>query len=217
MHTVKHALAPSALLFLAAPTLASDINVVVDFESGPDGWAGPSAGGATVIAPTGGNGGTAGLQTIFSGFGLTFTTSANAAFLGDYTQNEEVTISVDTLVQKVDFSGFPVSRPWLLELRDYDSAVGGYPWSSVWYFFTDISEANHSSWTTFSVTIADPTSTTLPAGWSGYGAEDPVRTGEGGVDRRPLAPGGGEGCRQAAGRAVPALDEQAQRGAFRPM
>ena len=175
MHTVKPALAPCALLILAAPALASDISAVVDFESGVDGWSGPSGpGGATNIDPTGGNGGGAGLRTVFNDFGITFRTNTNAAFLGDLSQHASVTISVDTRVDDISFFGTPAPRPWLVELRDYDAAVGGFPWSSVWYLFDNISAANNSNYTTYSVTIADPMSTTLPAGWEGYGAEDPM-------------------------------------------
>ncbi len=160
----------AALSFLAGSAFAG--GTTVDFETETQGWVGPQGGGgSTFLDPTGGNGGGGGLHTIFNNFGVTFRTSTNSTFLGDYTQHSEVTLSVDLEVNQVDF-GFPVSRPWLLELRDFDTAQGGYPYTSVWYLFDNISVAGNPGWTTYSVTIDDPSSTTLPAGWEGYGDED---------------------------------------------
>ena len=172
MNGFTHLIAAScALAALASPAAAG--GTVVDFESGTEGWVGPSGGGgATNLAPGQGVGGSTGLRTVFNNFGITFRTSTNPAFVRDYTQLGSVTISVDTRVNSIDFSGVPVSRPWFLELRDYDLAMGGYPWTSVWFKFTEISAA--PGYTTYSVTIDDTTSTTLPTGWEGYGDEDPV-------------------------------------------
>ena len=144
----------------------------VDFENGAEGWTGPAGpGGATTIEATGGNDG-AYMQTVFNNFGISFDNSTNSAFLGDYTASAEITISMDVRVDYLNFFGQDVSRPWLVELRDVDTAQGGYPYTSVWFLFDNISQAENSEWTTYSVTF-DPNSTDLPAGWGGYGAEDP--------------------------------------------
>ena len=164
-----------ALFILSVGSATANNTTTVDFESGAEGWVGPTGGGGnTFIDPTGGNGGGAGLHTVFTDFGITFFNNTNSAFLGDYTQFDQVTISMDIIVHELNFLGLPTPRPWLVELRDFDTAQAGYPWTSVWFLFDTISESGNSSWTTYSVTIADPTSTTLPAGWEGYGAEDPV-------------------------------------------
>lgn len=145
---------------------------VTTFENGPEGWEGPQGpGGMTVIDPTGGNP-DANFHTTFNNFGITFFNNTNPDFVMDYTQFTEITLSVDVKVNQIG-TFFPVGRPWLVELRDYDNVSTGLPWVSVWYKFADISAAANPDWTTFSVTIDDPLSTTLPAGWGGYGDEDP--------------------------------------------
>ena len=116
-----------ALLVLSSATgfaAADELTTNVDFESGTVGWVGPTGpGGGTQIVPTGGNGGGAGFRTIFNNFGITFANDASPAFTGDFTQFDSVTISVDVKVNVVNF-GFPVSRPWLVELRSFDLVRG---------------------------------------------------------------------------------------------
>lgn len=164
-----------SLAALLSPAIASATAQVttVTFSSGTEGWTGPQGpGGSTFIEPTGGNPG-ANFRTIFNNFGIGFANSTNPAFIGDFTAATEVTISIDVKVQQVSFFGQPVPRPWLVELRDYDGASGGYPWNSVWYLFANITSAQYGQWTTFTVTF-DPRSTTLPPGWGGTGAEHPT-------------------------------------------
>jgi hypothetical protein len=156
-------------LSLVLPGQAFASDVTAEFESETAGWAGPPG---AFLDPTGGVGGSGGFHTIHNDFGITFRNSANPAFVGDFTAYDEVTISIDLNVVDISFFGSPAPRPWLLELRDYDLAQGGYPWTSVWYLFEWVSPSTHSGWTTFSVTITDPSSTTLPSGWEGYGDED---------------------------------------------
>lgn len=166
----------TTLTLAVAPSLgfAAQQTVDVDFESGTLGWTGPFGGtGSSGINPTGGNGGGAGFQVDFSDFFINVRNNQNPAFLGDYTQFDSVTLSTDIRVDQIDFFFQPVSRPWLVELRSTKLAQGGYPWTSVWFKFAEISVANHGNWTTFSVTIEDPNATELPPGWRGYGDEDP--------------------------------------------
>ncbi len=144
-------------------------DTVVTFDSGAEGWTGS---GNTFIDPTGGNPGN-NLHTSFQGFGITFRNLSNAEFIGDYTQSVTATLEIDIKVDDINFFGSPVSRPWLVELRDYDNPPPGFQYVSVWYKFADVSEASHGSWTTFSVTIDNTLATKLPPGWGGTGAEDP--------------------------------------------
>lgn len=162
-------IAATASLVMTASLLAAE-TVVVDFESGAEGWIGPAGGGgATALDPANGNPG-ANLHTIFNDFGITFRNSTNPDFVQDYSQFDTVTFAIDVKVEDISFIGSPVTRPWLLEIRDYDNVPAGYPWVSVWYLFDWVGAGE---WTNWSVTIVDPGAADLPAGWGGYGAEDP--------------------------------------------
>lgn len=165
---------PIAVLAMAIPALASPVSEVT-FANGPEGWSGPGGpGGATTIDIEDGTPAPS-LRTVFNDFGVTFRTTTNDAFVRDFTtQALNVRFSVDTKVRFLNFFGQDVSRPWLIELRDFDLGMDGYPWSGVWYKFADISAQTHGEWTTFSVTIEDTTADELPAGWRGTGAEDPM-------------------------------------------
>ncbi|MFG0246939.1 MAG: PEP-CTERM sorting domain-containing protein [Phycisphaerales bacterium JB052] len=169
---MKHLLNTSIMLAFTAGITGAGVTTTTDFSNGAEGWTGPSGiGGATNIEGTGGNDGEY-MRTVFNDFGVTFRNNSNADFLGDYTTAEEITISIDVQVEYLNFFGQDVSRPWLVELRDFDTAQGGYPWTSAWFLFDNISQAANSDWMTYSTTF-DPNSTDLPAGWGGYGAEDP--------------------------------------------
>ncbi|MEQ9208162.1 MAG: hypothetical protein RLN78_12400 [Phycisphaerales bacterium] len=155
----------------AGAAIAGD-TVTTDFSNGAEGWTGPfGPGGATQILSEGGNDG-AYMNTVFNNFGITFKNSTNNAFLGDYTTAGEITLSMDIRVDYLNFFGQDVSRPWLVELRDFDGATNGYPYNSVWFLFDNISQAENSEWSTYSVTF-DPNAIDIPSGWAGYGAEDP--------------------------------------------
>jgi len=173
MTKATHIVFPALLLTLASAQLLAGDTTTVTFDNGSENWVGPAGpGGATAVEPTGGNPG-AQMRTVFNNFGITFDNNSTAAFLGDYTQSDSITISMDIQVDRVFFFNTDVSRPWLVELRDFDTATGGFPWTSVWFKFDEISEANNADWSTYSITF-DPNATQLPAGWEGYGAEDPV-------------------------------------------
>ena len=165
---------------VACCTLCSSVaadTTVVGFDKGdPKGWVGPNGddgfGGGTWVVPDEGNPGW-NMSTVFQDFGIPYFNISNDAFLGDYTDSSSVTLKIDLRVENLRFFGTNVSRPWLVELRNTSLGSGGYPWASVWFKFAQISTATHGQWTTFSVTF-DPRSTTLPTGWRGTGAEDPV-------------------------------------------
>lgn len=171
---MKHMISLAAVAATACAAHAGANTTVVDFENGLEGWLGPQGiGGTSFIDLTGGVGGGAGYHTQFNNFGVTFANSTNPAFVDDLSQYQEVTFSVDLKVDQIG-TFLPVSRPFLLEFRDFDSAQGGNPWSSVYYLFDWVSAANYSEFTTLSVTIDDTSAIDLPTGWGGFGAEDPV-------------------------------------------
>jgi len=145
---------------------------VVTFDDGNEGWDGPQGiGGATIVDPDFGNTAPS-LHTIFNDFGITFSTAENEAFLGDYTALPAVQLGLDVYTDYLNFFGMDVTRDFIIELRDFDNPSGGYPWTSVWYKLGTL-DAKDPGWHTWSVTIADTSATELPAGWGGFGAEDP--------------------------------------------
>ena len=171
----KHALTIGLIsgLGLAGAAIAGDsvTTTIFDFENGESGgWNGPQGGGgSSFVDATGGNPG-GNYRTIFNNFGVTFENSTHPSCVQDFTQYESVTFTMDLKVEDISFFGSPAPRPWLVEIRDYDNPPGGYPWVSVWYLFEWVEQGD---WTTWSVTITDPSADDLPAGWGGYGAEDP--------------------------------------------
>jgi hypothetical protein len=163
-----------AAALVAAPALfaGSEFAVVTTFSAGAEGWTGPSGGGgATTLEPAGGNP-EHNLRTVFNDFGITFRNSTPAAFVRDLTAYDAVAIAIDLKVELIEYFGSPVSRPWLVELRDTTDPEPGYPWTSVWFKFGDVASATHGDWTRLVVFVNDPLATELPPGWGGYGAED---------------------------------------------
>jgi len=97
----------------------------------------------------------------------------NANFVGDYSGFDNVTFSLDVKVESLtDFIGNQIIRPLGIALVDRDiQGVNGA--SGIFFELPPIGAALQPDWTNMSVTIADPTSATLPAGWIGFGDEDP--------------------------------------------
>lgn len=160
-----------AVLGMLLAPLASAQTATVTFDEGWAGWVGPQgSGGATTIEAEGGNPG-AHAHTVFNNFGITFSTDAHPAFLGDYGGADSVTIGIDVKVDSIAMLGTPVPRTLVLDLRSYSLAQNGYPWTSVWYPLALLESGQ--DWARYTVTF-DPNATALPAGWGGSGAEDPV-------------------------------------------
>lgn len=162
-------------LAVLAPAADARETDVVDFESCVgttcQGWTGPSGpGGQTTIDLDGGNPGR-NLRTVFNNFLITFQNTSNPAFVRDFTQLEEFTLSIDMKADAISFFGTPVTRPWLVEIRDHDDPPEGYPWVSVWYLFAWVGQGE---WTTWSVRVEDPKAVEMPDGWGGTGDADPV-------------------------------------------
>jgi hypothetical protein len=162
MTMVRHAIL--SIGFLIAGPLAAQTTLVT-FDNGGEGW----DGNGTVEAE-GGNPG-ANFAFFVENFDIEVRNDSNAAFIGDFTPSSEVTVGMDALVNSIQFEGIEVPRNLIVEFRSRALAQDGYPYTSVWYN-AGVLQAN-PEWSTFSVTFA-PASTDLPAGWGGYGAEDPI-------------------------------------------
>jgi hypothetical protein len=111
----------------------------------------------------------------FAIFGITFTNNTNPGFLGDYT-HAPFTISLDHKTRLLGALN-PTVRDCVVELRDYTNPPAGYQYVSVYYDLDDFRDplaGGTGAWQNASVTVTNPTQATLPAGWGGTGAEDPV-------------------------------------------
>jgi MYXO-CTERM domain-containing protein len=163
----------SIIALSAGGALAGVGTTTVDFNDGTtQGWEGPQGfGGSSFVDPTHGVDGTGGLRTQFNNFGIDFYNNTNSAFLGDYTQYDEVTISFDLRIDQIG-AFLPVPRPFMLELRNNDLGDAGYPWASAYLLFDWYSADSFEGFTTLSATF-DPNAVSLPTGWGGTGSEDP--------------------------------------------
>jgi hypothetical protein len=161
-----------ALSVAGSAAMAAPTSATVDFSNGLDGWWGmqPANGvGGSGIDTSLGNGAPA-LRTVIENFGVTWGTSSNQAFLGDYTKAGSVTLGLDIKAQQINYFGQDVSRNVVVELRDYDNKPANLPYTSVFYNLGSIDATKN--WQHLSVTISDTKSTLLPAGWGGYGGPD---------------------------------------------
>lgn len=162
----------STIALIAAATGAAHAGItdsVVTFDNGMEGF--NVTGGFNDILPAGGNDG-AYLNSITESFGVEWHTRSNDAFLGDYTQYDQVTLSIDVQVDSIQFFGQDATRSLAVELRNSRYSAGIFEYGSVFFVLDrNINAVNNSDWMTFSVTF-DPNSTDLPAGWGGYGGSD---------------------------------------------
>jgi len=149
-------------------------STTVGFDGGSDG----GFTGNAYFEATGGNpGGVA--HHFFDGFFTDLRTgapgeSANGDFLGNYTEYETVTFSFDIKTNFLnDFIGNPIARPIGIALKNHD--ITGPSGTAGVFIEMGVVGVNFTpEWTTLTVTIDDPLSPTLPAGWIGFGDEDPV-------------------------------------------
>lgn len=168
MKTVKTLIAVLASIACSA-ALANPKTTTVDFSGSPHGWEGMQAsngaGGTKVddlISPT------KALHTTMENQILVFG-SKDANFTGNYGTSKSVTISLDVFTEHVNYFNFgETTRPFIVELRDFDTPPPGLDYSSVWYYLGDLDASKPQQH--FSVTIADTKSKGLPTGWKGYGA-----------------------------------------------
>ena len=170
MKTSTALMALGAAFTVALPALAEPTSTVVGFDGGTDG----GFQGNALFEPTGGNPGgvarTNGLIEFPSlrtgGVGE----PANPAFLGDYSSFTDITFSVDAITYSLtDFIGNQSIRSIGVALINRD-IVGTDGPAGVYFELGSIAQFINPDWTTYSTTIADPTSTTLPSGWIGFGS-----------------------------------------------
>ena len=74
-------------------------------------------------------------------------------------------------MNSITFFNSEVPRDLVVEFRD-NTNNNGLPYTSVWLNLGTLT-ANNPGWHTYTATIVDPFATDLPAGWGGYGDEDP--------------------------------------------
>jgi hypothetical protein len=166
------------LIILTKPAFAANTTITTFQGGDTQGWQGTGGfGGSTFVDFTDGNPPPSFRTSFpnFAVFGITFSNTANPAYLGDYT-HAPFTIGIDTKTTLVG-SFQPSVRDLVLELRDYDSPPSGYPYVSVYYDLGDLRDPNAGGsgmWEHSGVAVSDPTQATLPQGWGGTGAEDPV-------------------------------------------
>ena len=161
----------AASLACSAHAVQSCDEEVVTFSDGLEGWIGTNGStGSTELEETGGNPGHH-LHTVFNNFGIEFHNDTNADVFQSLLSHDAVTFEIDLKVESIDFVGTPVTRPWVLEIRDFDDPPSGYLWVSVWYLFEWVGAED--DWRTFEVTISKTTANELPAGWGGTGRELP--------------------------------------------
>lgn len=165
------ALSVLAVAALSGQALAG-VTTSTGFESGRDGWV---ISGRETINPSGGNPGASLGEPMFDVFGADIRNNENPAVLGDLSRYGAVEFHVDVKVHSIDFFGTPVDRDIVVQLRDIDE--GGLSFSSVWFNLGTLTNPvadRGDGWFTYSVTLTDMLSETLPAGWHGSGDEDPI-------------------------------------------
>lgn len=155
-------------IVLACPALGS----ITTFEDGNlNGW---SNTGRTTLAATG-NPGQCIDEPLLDVFGLDVRNDSLTEILGDYTTHTgavKFSIDIETLSINPFFDPeFQYTRTLVLELRQY-TPNNPAPYMSV---FTELGvlTRDNPGFVTFSTTILDTNSTTLPSGWFGAGDEDP--------------------------------------------
>ena len=165
------------LLTLAALSTAATSAVsqtyTTTFDDGLDGWEGSNGSFLTTNTSNGNRH----IRSVDETFGVWYRNTGNAEFLGDYTQSDSVTLSMDIRVDLLNSQNLPdtlvpYTRPLAVELRNYRYAGGFHQYGSVYFVLSrEINETNQDDWTTFSITF-DPSSTDMPEGWGGFGGDN---------------------------------------------
>ncbi|MEZ6163692.1 MAG: GC-type dockerin domain-anchored protein [Phycisphaerales bacterium] len=156
-----------------AATSAAAQSYTTTFDDGLDGWEGSNGSFLTTNTSNGNRH----IRSVDETFGVWYRNTGNAEFLGDYTQSDSVTLSMDIRVDLLNSQNLPdtivpYTRPLVVELRNYRYAGGFHQYGSVYFVLSrEINETNQDDWTTFSITF-DPSSTDLPEGWGGFGGDN---------------------------------------------
>ncbi|MCA9310358.1 MAG: hypothetical protein KDA21_04080 [Phycisphaerales bacterium] len=163
-----------ALILMGSAALTAGANAASTTVAGFDGGSNDGFMGNAFFEATGGNpGGVAHTPDLIEfpslrtgGVGE----PANPGFLGDYSSFSSVTFGVDAkTVSMLDFIGNQTSRPLGVALINRNITGTDGP-AGVYFQLGNLSVFENPDWTSYSVTIDDPTSTTLPSGWIGFGS-----------------------------------------------
>ena len=160
---IKHAILAGALVGGSAAGAA-----VTTFDNGLEGW---SISGRETIDAMGGNPGANLHGQLIDVFGADIRNETNGEWLGDLTRYGAFEVSVDIQVNSITFFNGEVPRDLVVEFRD-NTNNNGLPYTSVWLNLGTL-RADNPGWHTYTATILDPFAIDLPAGWGGYGDEDP--------------------------------------------
>jgi hypothetical protein len=178
----------SGAAVMSAPAIQAQVPTVVTFDNGTEGWT--PGGDCGTVVPTGGLPGARwNIASVICGEPNNYilqgyfilSNDTNPAFLGDYSAKGPVRLSVDVDVTDFTYYFFGTEveefRQVVFELIDHDIQYvdpdTGYswPWASVIYPAGYLPNRN-AGWKHFNVDIPDPSSATLPAGWSGFGGPE---------------------------------------------
>src|SRR5262245_54514466 len=180
-----------AVALMGAPATQAQVPTVVTFDNGTEGWT--PGGDCGTVVPTGGDPGARwNIASVICGDPNSYilqgyfilSNDTNPAFLGDYSARGPVRLSVDVDVTDFTYywfgSAVEETRQVVFELIDHDiqytdpSTGYSWPWSSVIYPAGSL-PTRDAVWKHFNVDIPNPSATTLPAGWTGFGGpEDPI-------------------------------------------
>jgi len=140
---------------------------VTTFDDGLDGWSNTGR-TATSLA---GNPGACLDDTLIDVFGISIRNSTNPNFIGNLAaRGGPMTVGVDIRTDSYTFFGAEVTRTLIAEFVDNTPSSTGLPYVSVWVPIGTI--VGNGVWTSYQTPAFNPASTTLPAGWGAFGAED---------------------------------------------
>jgi hypothetical protein len=167
-----HAASIAALAATLAAGGALAAGQKATFSDGAQGWQGPAgAGGATTIDASIGHPAPA-LHTQFEDFGIEFS-NAKPKWLASLKKPGAAEVGLRTNTYSIWFFSQEVTRTLVLEIRDHHNPPDGYPFVAVWVPVGTL-DSSKKGWREMRMGIPDTQATTLPAGWGGYGAEDPA-------------------------------------------
>lgn len=154
---------------ITAATVQAVAPTVVGFDGGTDG----GFTGNAFYQATGGNPGGVAHHDALIFFNDLRTGApgepANPGFLGDYSSFASVLFSIDIKTNSLmDFIGNQIVRSVGISLKN-ENIQGPDGTAGVFFELGLVGVNFNPDWTTLSVTIVDPSSTTLPAGWIGFG------------------------------------------------
>jgi hypothetical protein len=170
----------AAVLAMASSTGAlavedSQSGIRADFTHGQRGWQGPAGGAGSTFVDTAIGAAPPALHTQFYDFGIEFY-NTRKSWLQGLAQPGAVDIGLKTNTYSIFFFSREVTRQIAVEIRDHHNPPAGYQYVSVWAPIGTL-DSSRTGWRSMRIQIPDTQSTTLPTGWGGTGAEDPVTYG----------------------------------------